>query len=225
VILGALHGPLAKAQQSHFSNQCPRTYAPKPRYAAKFWRQRKMTPPQVDVLNVIERRAERYYGEEQTEASGCVVAGDSQHAASFNGVDRKASWILTSPPYYGMRTYIPDQWLRRWFVGGPSDVDYSNAGQLSHSSQDDFAAGMRTVWKNCASHAKPDCRLVIRFGAINDRKVDALELAKASVKDSPWKVLSSRKAGTASTGKRQADHFVPAKAAMEEFDIWATLDA
>ncbi|MFZ2642949.1 MAG: DNA methyltransferase [Verrucomicrobiia bacterium] len=225
VILGALHGPRAKQRQSYFSNQCPRTYAPKPRYAAKFWRQRRMVPPQVDVLDVIERRARRYFGEEQTKASGCVVAGDSQQQASFRAVDKKASWILTSPPYYGMRTYIPDQWLRRWFVGGPSEVDYSNEGQLSHASQKDFAAGMRTVWKNCACHAKANCRLVIRFGAINNRNVDALELAKESLNGSPWKVLTSRKAGTASTGRRQADHFVPTEAAIEEYDIWSALDA
>jgi hypothetical protein len=225
LILGALHGPRAKQQQSYFSNQCPRTYAPKPRYSVKFWRQRKMSPPEVDVLDVITRRAERYFGEEKTEAVGCVVAGDSQQCASFSRVDTKASWIMTSPPYYGMRTYIPDQWLRRWFIGGPSEVDYSNEGQLSHASQETFAAGMRAVWANCAQHANAGCRLVIRFGAINDRKVDALTLAKKSLQDSPWLITSARRAGTASTGKRQADHFVPAKAAIEEYDIWATLDA
>jgi hypothetical protein len=184
-----------------------------------------MVPPHVDVLDVIKRRAQRFFGEEKTTASGCVVSGDSQQAASFSVMDKKASWILTSPPYYGMRTYLPDQWLRQWFVGGLSEVDYSNEGQLSHASQEDFAAGMRAVWKNCASHAKPNSRLVIRFGAINDRKVDALELAKESLKNSPWKVMTSRKAGTASTGKRQADQFVPAKAAIWEHDIWAVLDA
>jgi hypothetical protein len=84
---------------------------------------------------------------------------------------------------------------------------------------------MRAVWANCAQHANAGCRLVIRFGAINDRKVDALTLAKKSLQDSPWLITSARRAGTASTGKRQADHFVPAKAAIEEYDIWATLDA
>jgi hypothetical protein len=224
VILGALHGPRAKQEPSYFSNQCPRTYAPKPRYSVKFWRRHRMIAPEVDILKVITRRAQRYFGDERTKAAGCVVAGDSQQAASFSGVEKKASWILTSPPYYGMRTYIPDQWLRRWFVGGPSEVDYSNDRQLCHGSQECFASGMRAVWKNCASFAKPNCRLVIRFGAINDRKVDALELVKQSLKDSHWKVLTTREAGTASAGRRQADHFVPAKTAIEEYDIWATLD-
>jgi DNA methylase len=38
ILLGALHGPRTKHAPSHLSNQCPRTYAPKPDYAARFWR-------------------------------------------------------------------------------------------------------------------------------------------------------------------------------------------
>lgn len=223
VILGALHGPRAKQQQSYFSNQCPRTYAPKPRYSVEFWRQRKMLPPDLDVLGLITLRARRYFGEEKTKAVGCVVAGDSQQCASFNRVDTKASWIMTSPPYYGMRTYIPDQWLRRWFVGGPSEVDYSNEGQLSHASQNDFTVGMRTVWINCAEHAKAGCRLIVRFGAINDRKVDSLEVLKRSLAGTSWKTVMARRAGSASHGKRQAEHFGTESSAIDEFDLWAVL--
>jgi hypothetical protein len=43
ILLGALHGPLRKdGSSSYFSNQCPRTYAPKPRYAVEFWRRTKL---------------------------------------------------------------------------------------------------------------------------------------------------------------------------------------
>ena len=38
IILGALHGPLTKSRTSYLSNQSPRTYAPKPRYAVNFWK-------------------------------------------------------------------------------------------------------------------------------------------------------------------------------------------
>jgi hypothetical protein len=224
IVLGALHGPRAKQQQSYFSNQCPRTYAPKPRYAVNFWRQQNMIPPDVDVLSIITQRAHRYFGGENTKANGCVIKGDSREKTSFIILEKKVSWVLTSPPYYGMRTYIPDQWLRYWFIGGPSEVDYSNKGQLSHASQEEFATGLRTVWKNCANRAMPNCRLVIRFGAINNRKIDALELAKESIKGSHWRILTLRKAGTASVGKRQAEHFVSTGAAIEEYDIWATID-
>mgnify|MGYP002348451527 FL=1 len=65
IILGALHGPLTKTTPSYFSNQCPRTFAPKPAYAVRFWKTRRLLPPRVDVLGVIQRRAERFYAEPQ----------------------------------------------------------------------------------------------------------------------------------------------------------------
>jgi hypothetical protein len=132
---------------------------------------------------------------------------------------------VTSPPYYGMRTYIPDQWLRCWFLGGPDTVDYSNAHQLAHTSQAVFCERLRQVWTNCASVAKPGCRLVVRFGAINDRKIDAARLIKQSFDRSPWQLLTLRNAGSASAGKRQADTFVAASDPIEEYDVWATLSA
>jgi len=223
VILGALHGPLTKHEKSYFSNQCPRTFSPKPRYATKFWQERKLVAPCVDVLQIIERRAVRFFGEEHTVASGQVIEGDSRDRVNFLAL-KKVSWILTSPPYYGMRTYIPDQWLRLWFVGGPAEVDYSNAGQLSHASRDAFRDGLRKVWNNCATVAKTSCSLVIRFGAINDRRIDAQALVKDSLRHTPWRLRACRCAGSASRGKRQADHFVHANSPIREYDMWAELE-
>jgi DNA methylase len=223
VVLGALHGPQGKRQQSYFSNQCPRTYAPKPRYATRYWRERNLSPARVNVLEIIRLRAQRFYRDEKTIASGKVVAGDSRKESSFDSLGEKVSWILTSPPYYGMRTYIPDQWLRSWFLGGPADVEYSNDGELSHRSLPAFRMGLEKVWNNCGGVAQPGCRLIVRFGAINDRKVDALSLLKESLRNSCWKILTCHLAGTASHGKRQADHFVPAKRALVEHDVWAEL--
>jgi len=222
VILGALHGPLAKEHYSYFSNQSPRTYGPKPAYAVKFWLERQLRPPRVDILQIIGRRAQRFYGEEISLACGMMTAGDSQLESAFEAVQKKPAWIITSPPYYGMRTYLPDQWLRNWFLGGPPRVDYSAEGQLPHLSQKDFTAGLKKVWTNCAAVAQPGCRLVIRFGAINDRKLDARELLKASLAQTPWSILTCHDAGSASHGKRQADAFVPTAAPIQECDLWAT---
>ncbi len=224
VILGALHGPLGKETQSYFSNQCPRTYAPKPRYSVKFWREHKLSPPKVDVQQIIERRAQRFFETEKSIGSGRAITGDSQNPTAFRRVTSQPNWIVTSPPYYGMNTYIPDQWLRRWFLGGPSEVDYTNVGQLSHASQDDFSDGLKKVWENCASIAERECRLVIRFGAINDRKVDVRDLIKTSLSDTPWDVTYCRKAGIPPKGRRQADHFVPTENAIEEYDVWCELN-
>src|SRR5262249_28420949 len=100
-----------------------------------------------------------------------------------------------------------------------------NAHQLTHTSQAVFCEGLRQVWTNCAGVAKPGCRLVVRFGAINDRKIDPAHLIKESFGDSPWRLLTLRNVGSASAGKRQADTFVSATDPIEEFDVWATLAA
>lgn len=220
LMLGALHGPVGKTTQSYFSNQCPRTYAPKPRYAVGFWKDRNLRPPTVDVVELIKRRAERFYREAEASAAGCAVLGDSQRAESFQGFE-SASWIITSPPYYGMRTYIPDQWLRNWFVGGPAHVDYSNEGQLPHSSKEEFSEALKKVWQNCANASKRGCRMVIRFGAINDRKVDPIEILKESLAKTRWRITARYDAGTASEGRRQANHFVSTDDAIAEYDVWA----
>ena len=52
ILLGALHGPLTKSSASYLSNQCPRTYAPKPRYAVNYWNRHGLRPPRADIRTV-----------------------------------------------------------------------------------------------------------------------------------------------------------------------------
>lgn len=223
ILLGALHGPQQKTIQSYLSNQCPRTYAPKPRYATKFWKERELYPAKVDVLEVVARRALRYYSH-QIATGGVARLGDSRKPESLEPhlLGGKYSWIITSPPYYGMKTYIPDQWLRNWFVGGISAVQYESPQQLLHGGPDIFVNDLSTVWQNSASVATDDARLVIRFGGISDRRADPVQLIKSSLNDSGWKITRIRKAGTATEGKRQADSFLRTKSdPVVEIDVWA----
>ena len=227
VILGALHGPKTKTFASYFSNQCPRTYAPKPGYAVEFWRVRGLKPQFVDVLSVIARRAERYFSALPA-ASGLIRHSDSRVTGSLtpDTFTDNFDWIITSPPYYGMRTYIPDQWLRNWFVGGPDRVEYSDQSQLSHSAPRNFIDDLRAVWRNAATVSSTTARLVIRFGGIRDRKVDPLHLIKASLIDSGWTLRTIQAAGSAISGRRQADAFLRGSSAPRcEYDLWAHLIA
>lgn len=223
IVLGALHGPKQKAFPSYFSNQCPRTYAPKPAYAIRFWQERGLVPEPVDVLAVIERRAKRYY-EKSPDITGVVRLADSREANALQPETWETlfDWVITSPPYYGMRTYIPDQWLRNWFVGGPDTVDYTNRDQVVHSSPVDFASDLRQVWRNAENVCAEDARMVIRFGGITDRRADPLDIVKSSLANSGWRITTIRTAGSAMEGKRQADTFLrsPSKP-LQEYDIWA----
>lgn len=223
IILGALHGPKQKTFPSYFSNQCPRTYAPKPAYATRFWRERELVPEAIDVLAVIERRAKRYYGM-SSNITGAVRLADSRDAEALQPEtpDARFSWVITSPPYYGMRTYIPDQWLRNWLLGGPDVVDYTNRDQVVHSSPEDFADNLRQVWRNTGNVCAEDAKMVIRFGGIRDRATNPLTLIKSSLTDSGWRVKTAKEAGTAIEGKRQADSFLRVMSMpMSEYDVWA----
>ena len=223
IILGALHGPLTQTVASHLSNQSPRTYAPKPAYAIKFWESRGLSPPYVDIRELVSRRATRYYETVLQPSIGTVRLGDARTFKAFSCAPRNVAWFITSPPYYGMRTYVSDQWLRLWFLGGRDQVDYGQEGQVQHGSPEMFAADLRRVWRNCAQKAAPQARLVIRFGGINDRRADPWEILQLSLRNSGWRIQTRTWAGTARSGRRQADSFSRGQTIpQEEFDLWAT---
>ena len=220
IILGALHGPRNKVSRSYFSNQSQRTYAPKPNYAINFWIRHNLVPEHVDVLSIIRLRAERYYGDENTLGRGVAFLGDSRDELSYQRIDKKISWVVTSPPYYGMNTYVPDQWLRMWFMGGLPEVQYSASNQMSHNSPKKFANELKQVWVNTAKVCKRKANMIIRFGGINNRKAVSIDILKDSIVDTPWKLFSIKSAGKASAGHRQANHINKnIKDAQEEYDV------
>src|SRR5690606_2780841 len=140
----------------------------------------------------------------------------AKNATPFN-------WVITSPPYYGMRTYIPDQWLRNWFVGGSEVVDYSTDGQVFHSSPECFSDDLRKVWRNAAKVCADDATMVVRFGGIADRQADPIGIIKDSLRNSGWRIKTIKDAGTAARGKRQADTFLRQKSSsLSEYDVWAS---
>jgi hypothetical protein len=226
IILGAIHGPRQKRFPSYFSNQCTRTYAPKPSYAVNYWRSRQLIPERVNVLEIINRRAVRYYSCKLPKVGGEVRCGDSRTLPLFEALGRRErfDWVITSPPYYGMRTYVQDQWLRNWFLGGPDEVKYATTGQLEHSSPDCYLDQMGRVWKNAAHVCRSDAKMVIRFGGIRDREIEPLDLIKSSLTNSGWRILTARHAGTALRGRRQAESFlVKPSIPIAEYDVWAKL--
>jgi hypothetical protein len=224
ILLGALHGPRTKQGTSYLSNQSPRTFSPKPRYAVHYWSRNSLKPSFVDVRETIAARARRYYGRKHLGVVMNVALGDARRASTLEPLyESKYRWIITSPPYYGLRTYLPDQWIRGWFLGGSDKPMYREQQHLSHRSAEAFAADLRIVWRNMLAHATEDARMIIRFGGIHDRSADPLTIIQDSLRDSGWKILTRRSAGIASSGRRQADHFqVAPRTAREEFDLWAS---
>ena len=226
ICLGALHGPLSKSheQRSYFSNQMPRTFASKPDYSVKFWKERGLKPAATDVMAVIERRVERLELDTLPECRGNsrISVADARLAEGYSHLPSRIDLVITSPPYYGMRTYIADQWLRNWFLGGPPEVPYSEECFLSHQSPDSFAESLARVWDRVGERLSSSGKMFVRFGAIPSRKRDPRNIMLASLEhsDFDWKVCRVRKADSAASGKRQACHMGSRvkSSAIEEHD-------
>ena len=226
LMLGILHGPRNKGLPSYLSNQMPRTYAAKPNYAVRFWTEKKLDPVQVDVIDLVSRKAGYFFEDKKPSVLSEVICGDSRFL-DFSSFGRRFAKVVTSPPYYGMRTYIPDQWLRYWFLGGPEKVVYSFEKQMAHSSPSKYAEQLAAVWKNITRACLPGAKFMIRFGGISDRKANPKEIMLASLRKTNGllRLLTLRSAGLSSKGKRQAEQFKRKLGKpVEEFDFYARVE-
>lgn len=231
VCLGALHGPLTKSVEarSYFSNQMPRTFAPKPDYSVRYWQSQGLRPAAVDVLKIIKNRIERLELETLPKSRGKsrVWAADARLARGYAFIPAEIDLVITSPPYYGMRTYIADQWLRNWFLGGPATVPYGEKCLLSHQSPAAFAESLSQVWNQVGKRLSDAGTMYVRFGAIPSRKRDAKQIMKDSLRHSQfdWKICDMRRAESAASGKRQACHMGERvkSTAIEEYDYEISL--
>jgi hypothetical protein len=230
VSLGALHGPLAKSKEGagYFSNQMPRTFAAKPDYAVRFWRRLGCKPPRVNVRAVIKRRLDRAIHEQlppSPTGPADVQCADSRFASAFGRIEDNITHVITSPPYYGLRTYSQDQWLREWFLGGPSHVDYSTGPGLDHGSPEAFARSLALVWNNIGRHAASRIRVHVRFGGIRSRNTSAEDILRQSFRKSehPWRIVTKHPAATSKGGKRQAVQMNTAHDPVEEHDYVVVL--
>jgi hypothetical protein len=226
VILGSLHGPRNKGEPSYLSNQMPRTYASKPEYAVRFWKARDLRPVRVDTLAVIRKRVERVLGETPPRSPGRVVLGDA--ATVLQRMRGRFDLIVTSPPYYGMRTYVADQWLRSWFVGGPPEVPYATAtkGQIAlQPSRAAFISALAATWRAVARRCDPGAKLVIRFGTLPSVETNPEKMILASLRESAggWLVRDVRPVQPPSKSRRQASQFGKTGAAVGEIDLTAEL--
>jgi len=206
----------------------PRTFAPKPDYARKFWKQHGMKPPVVDVIKAVERKLSRIAAEDENADQPCrgrVWQGDAAEPSDFRWIRTRLSLAITSPAYFGMSTYLPDQWLRNWFLGGPAKVDYSSMESLPMSNAFEYTEALGDVWSNLAGCAADEFHLYVRFGAIPSRQVDAKRLLLESLESSAnrWRIVSLRDARTADAGKRQAKHMKSHGKAPVELDLHAVL--
>lgn len=221
ILLGALHGPRNVGKASYLSNQMPRSFAPKPDYSVRYWKRRRLKPRAVDVLSVIRVRADRYFKLRPPPVLGIAILAD---ARTLPDLGIRFGITITSPPYFGMNTYVPDQWLRAWFLGGPSKVIYRQDDQLARGSVEDFKLRLAEVWKRVGELSSENAKLVIRFGALASVKSKPREIIRDSLNAAGgmWELQYMKSAGKAEGKGRQANHMGNTAAnaeATQEIDV------
>jgi len=220
IILGALHGPLPKNLNnvSYLSNQMPRTYSSKPDYSVKYWKKKGYEAPRIEIRKVVEKRASWYYSYPYQSVPACVRQGDSRDKQAFEGI-AKVSMIITSPPYYGMTTYITDQWLRNWYLGGPASPPHRVPGDLGGGTIEKFILDLRTVWMNMAEAAEADAKMFIRIGSLPSKGSEPEYIIQQSIFNTPWLIKNIKSAGKPNKNRRQANQMRVSSEPCTEIDV------
>jgi hypothetical protein len=170
IILVHLHG---RREQS-LSNQMRQGKSMAPEYSVRWWRDRQLTPPEVEPVEFLTQRVEWRYakGIPNFRKNGAVILGDSTLLLSrlekkvSCGEQKPFDLLFTSPPYYKITNYHYDQWLRLWMLGGPERPTWiSGQWQNRFESKSSYRELLQKVFQSCAGLMADTAIIYIRTDA------------------------------------------------------------
>jgi hypothetical protein len=189
-----LHGK----RENALSNQMRQTKAMSPQYAIDWWKERELTPPELDPVEfMVKKLAWRYAKGRLDSGSGHIYFGDCQSILNHwqnQPPKLRVKLLLTSPPYYGVTNYFYDQWLRFWLLGGPPKPQspgdackrkFENKQHYVEMLRHVFAKSKPLLTRNAVVYVRTDAREFTR-----EATIEALESAF------PRKKLQSQKHST-----------------------------
>ena len=165
LLLVYLHGKRDQA----LSNQMRQTKAMSPEYAIRWWADREMRAPKIDPVSFMEARIEWRYarGVPQTRADSQAYFGSSTRllAPLRHRVPRRASLLLTSPPYFGLTNYHYDQWLRLWLLGeAPNAKRKPGLHRAKFENTASYKALLQTVFTGAKPLLTRNATIYVRTG-------------------------------------------------------------
>jgi hypothetical protein len=203
--LGVLHGE-SERSPSFLSAQMPHTISTKPDYSVRFWRERDLHAPKRDAFELLRTQAEYRYKSERPEGTASIYHTDMRDLPRI-GLPDGIKCVVTSPPYFDVTSYQEDQWLRGWFLGGPSKPCATRTEERT-SDVDRYWRLIGDMWRMLGLVLARRAHVVIRIGAV---RYAPNALAKQLLGTA---VLSKRKVTLAGQWvsqlrKRQTDSFRP----------------
>jgi len=164
LVLGSLHGE--SRSPSYFSNQMPRTISTKPDYSLRFWRDRDLTAPLRDPFEILRERVAFRYTTPPPQGQATVFNSDMRELPRLLAASDALRCVVTSPPYLDVTNFEEDQWLRHWFLGGPSVPRRTAMSRDDrHSSRDGYWRLIADMWRALGQVLGPRAHVVIRIGA------------------------------------------------------------
>lgn len=159
IILVHLHGKAGNA----ISNQMRQTKAMAPGYAVAWWRERNLSPPDMDATAYFSAKVRwRYRPGVPHGPTARIVLGDAREV--LPRARARFSMLLTSPPYYDVTNYRLDNWIRLWMLGeGPLpswevSQRYGHRERYVEMLDEVFGAAARLLLPEAAICVRTDAR-------------------------------------------------------------------
>jgi hypothetical protein len=164
ITLGVLHGESHKTELC-LSNRMPRTISTKPGYSVRWWNEHGYLPPRRNAFEIIETAASYRYASPLPGLRGRVVEGDARNVSRLlHSYQGKVRLVITSPPYLDITNYHEDQWLRLWFLGGPSEPMTRQGRDDRHRRTSAYWDFLNDAWKGVNPLLAPKAQIVVRIG-------------------------------------------------------------
>lgn len=214
--LGCLHGESHKTEAC-LSNRMPRTISTKPSYSVRWWRERGCTPPQRDAFLVLRTGANYRFESPMPPLKGRVVEGDARRAGILlRAYKERVKLVVTSPPYLDITDYHEDQWLRLWFLGGPSKPISGQGKDDRHRRVEAYWQFLREAWKGVAPLLHESAQVVVRIGGtrLAEHQLSSGLLASLNSTGLTFKLVEARQTDI-KNGQRRIFQPVPAAASVE----------
>jgi hypothetical protein len=195
----------------------PRTISTKPAYSVRWWREKKCLPPHRDVFSILRRAAHYRYESAPPATRGRIVQGDARDAgALLKAYKDRVNLVITSPPYLDITDYHEDQWLRLWFLGGPSRPIAGQGKDDRHRRVDAYWQFLLESWTGVVPLLHRSAQVVIRIGGtrLSEKELSAGLFSSLNATGRRFKLAEPRRT-IIRNGQRRIFQKAPVTASVE----------